>query len=310
MNKELVDFIELCLADDLISEKERKVIFKKAKELGVSEDECDILIDSLSQKNNNSKNKIQAKPSIEKRDFKKKLAKSIPPAKLDMENKLREEIAKLNTGIENSNKEKEITISKINDSFKILNNKRDSLKDEFQTYKSNFNKDLKKHINSLFNGIENDLSNKFGQTSIILDDSKKYNANNLDTKSLNKVLSDQVKWDSSALNNKNHKRMLIFYFIGYGGLSISIIFMLFAVYSVDFWAYMFWACLGITFIGKHFKSKKQANTMNFSNDDVLSVASKHIKKNKSRIDDLKNMRKIISQAEPLFKYSRSIHARQ
>ena len=221
-----------------------------------------------------------------------------------MEKKLREEIAKLNTGIENSNKEKGITISKINDSFKILNDKRDSLKDEFQTYKSIFNKDLKKHINSLFNGIENDLSNDFGQTSIILDDSKKYNANNLDTKSLNKVLTDQVKWDSSALNNKNHKRMLLFYFIGYGGLSISIIFMAFAEYSVDFWGYMFWACLGITFIGKHFKKKKQANTMNFSNDDVLSVASKHINKNKSRIDDLKNKRKIISEAAPLFNYSR------
>ena len=33
MNKELIDFIEICLQDNLISEKERKVIFKKADEL-------------------------------------------------------------------------------------------------------------------------------------------------------------------------------------------------------------------------------------------------------------------------------------
>jgi len=302
MNKKLVDFIELCLADDLISEKERKVIFKKAKELGVSEDECDILIDSLSQKNNNSKNEIQAKPSIEKREFKKKLAKSIPPAKLDMENKLREEIAKLNTGIENSINEKSITISKINESFKILNDKRDSLNDDFQTYKSNFDKDLKKHINSLFKGIENDLSNEFGQTSIILDDSKKYNANNLNTESLNKVLSDQVKWDSSALNNKNHKRMLIFNFIGCGGF----ILMFFNDFSFGYQQTTIWGSLISLLIGRNFKNKKKANTMNFSKDDILSVASKHINKNKSRIDDLENKRKIISQAESLFNYSRSI----
>ena len=302
MNKKLVDFIELCLADDLISEKERKVIFKKAKELGVSEDECDILIDSLSQKNNNSKNEIQAKPSIEKREFKKKLAKSIPPAKLDMENKLREEIAKLNTGIENSINEKSITISKINESFKILNDKRDSLNDDFQTYKSNFDKDLKKHINSLFKGIENDLSNEFGQTSIILDDSKKYNANNLNTESLNKVLSDQVKWDSSELNNKNHKRMLIFNFIGCGGF----ILMFFNDFSFGYQQTTIWGSLISLLIGRNFKNKKKANTMNFSKDDILSVASKHINKNKSRIDDLENKRKIISQAESLFNYSRSI----
>ena len=51
MNKELIKFIELCLADGVISDKERKVIFRKAKELGVPKDECEIILEGLILKN-------------------------------------------------------------------------------------------------------------------------------------------------------------------------------------------------------------------------------------------------------------------
>lgn len=56
MNKELIKFIELCLADGVISDKERKVIFRKAKELGVPRDECEIILDGLVKKNAQKKN--------------------------------------------------------------------------------------------------------------------------------------------------------------------------------------------------------------------------------------------------------------
>ena len=51
MNKELIKFIELCLADGVISDIERKVIFRKAKELGVPKDECEIILEGLVLKN-------------------------------------------------------------------------------------------------------------------------------------------------------------------------------------------------------------------------------------------------------------------
>lgn len=35
MNEQLIKFIELCLMDGVISDKEREVIFRKSKELGV-----------------------------------------------------------------------------------------------------------------------------------------------------------------------------------------------------------------------------------------------------------------------------------
>lgn len=57
MNKELVKFIELCLADGEISEKERKVIFRKAEELGVAKDECEIILEGLVLNNAKVNNK-------------------------------------------------------------------------------------------------------------------------------------------------------------------------------------------------------------------------------------------------------------
>jgi len=56
MNEQLIKFIELCLVDGVISEKEREVIFRKSKELGVPDDECEILIDSLVSKHSKKSN--------------------------------------------------------------------------------------------------------------------------------------------------------------------------------------------------------------------------------------------------------------
>lgn len=55
MNEQLIKFIELCLVDGVITDKEREVIFRKSKELGVSEDECEIILEGMlykSSKNN------------------------------------------------------------------------------------------------------------------------------------------------------------------------------------------------------------------------------------------------------------------
>jgi hypothetical protein len=49
MNDQLIKFIELCLADGIISEKERAVIFRKAAEYNVPLDECEIILESMIQ---------------------------------------------------------------------------------------------------------------------------------------------------------------------------------------------------------------------------------------------------------------------
>ena len=45
MNSELEKLIELTLADGQLTDKERTVLFRKAKELGVAEDELEIVLD-------------------------------------------------------------------------------------------------------------------------------------------------------------------------------------------------------------------------------------------------------------------------
>ena len=47
MNEQLIKFIELCLVDGVISDKEREVIFRKSKELGILEDECEIILEGM-----------------------------------------------------------------------------------------------------------------------------------------------------------------------------------------------------------------------------------------------------------------------
>ena len=52
MYQELISLIELCLVDGVISEKERNVIFNKSKSLNITDDECEVIIDSLIHKHN------------------------------------------------------------------------------------------------------------------------------------------------------------------------------------------------------------------------------------------------------------------
>ena len=66
MNEQLIKFIELCLVDGVISDKEREVIFRKSKELGVPGDECEIILEGMIYKYN-KENSISPKPNIEEK---------------------------------------------------------------------------------------------------------------------------------------------------------------------------------------------------------------------------------------------------
>ena len=66
MNEQLIKFIELCLMDGVITDKEREVIFRKSKELGVPEDECEIILESMTfKKNDNKKDSNNTEESID-----------------------------------------------------------------------------------------------------------------------------------------------------------------------------------------------------------------------------------------------------
>ena len=135
MNKDLITFIDLCLIDGAISEKERKVIFAKAKELGVGKDECEVLIESLTQK----KNKTTTKPTIKKREFEKKTIKSILPAPLNNENKLNSNIKSNNEKLLSLSKQEAEVIKKIKQSNQETVDKINALRIELESFKKTHN---------------------------------------------------------------------------------------------------------------------------------------------------------------------------
>jgi len=63
MNEQLIKFIELCLMDGIVTDKEREVIFRKSKELGVPEDECEIILEGMKYKYN-KENSISSNSKI------------------------------------------------------------------------------------------------------------------------------------------------------------------------------------------------------------------------------------------------------
>jgi hypothetical protein len=70
MNEQLIKFIELCLMDGVITEKEREVIFRKSQELEVPDDECEIILEGMIQKSEMVR-EIKSKDSIPKNTLEK-----------------------------------------------------------------------------------------------------------------------------------------------------------------------------------------------------------------------------------------------
>tara|TARA_B110000977_G_scaffold102055_1_gene133542 strand:- start:753 stop:2273 length:1521 start_codon:yes stop_codon:yes gene_type:complete len=64
MNKQLLEFIELCLVDGVISDKEREIIFRKSKELGIPKDECEIILKGLIYKHSHPKYKNEGRDDL------------------------------------------------------------------------------------------------------------------------------------------------------------------------------------------------------------------------------------------------------
>tara|TARA_R110001583_G_scaffold195163_1_gene369752 strand:- start:1012 stop:1947 length:936 start_codon:yes stop_codon:yes gene_type:complete len=118
MNEQLIKLIELCLVDGVISDKEREVIVNKAESLGMSKEECEVILDSYeySQKGNTKKSKSLG---LKKRDFTPKKIISIPPAPLNMKQSIQIQLNEL-SNIKNNDKSKALDlIDKLNETNKL-----------------------------------------------------------------------------------------------------------------------------------------------------------------------------------------------
>ena len=88
MYDELIKLINIFLADNELSEKERTVIFNKAKQLGISDEECEVIIDSMIAEATNKSAKSEMRPS---HSFTPKTITKISPPELNQTKTLEKE---------------------------------------------------------------------------------------------------------------------------------------------------------------------------------------------------------------------------
>ena len=155
MHEELIEFIEFTLFDGKISDKELKVILKKAKELGVDKDECEVLIDTCIQKKNQSTSIEKSKTETRKIDFKPKVVNPIMPADLNKQADFENNIKKINIQLSKLNKQELGEIKKIEDSNLELLNKKNSLKPELERLNKKINDEKKALASSINSEIKN-----------------------------------------------------------------------------------------------------------------------------------------------------------
>ena len=290
MNKDLIYFIELCLADGIISDKERMVILKKGEELGVSKEECEILIDSLSQKHQQL-NSISSKPTkVEKREFTRKTVKKIPPAKLNREKFFMDKIYDIEKTIKKIEKDKIQVISELRNSSKIINQKKNNLK--LKSIIRDYEKEYSSLINLFIKKIEDDISAKFVKTKIIIENHKKAN---VDLDNLSKIIDKDTKWDNSNLNRKYDLRRILFNLLGI----FSIVPALTSVSLKKHISPIFVITMGIIFLctAAYYGNKKSQNVMNFTDEDVKTITQKNTEFFKPKIDKLKERKKIVNRIQ-------------
>jgi hypothetical protein len=308
MNEQLIKFIELCLADGVISDKEREVIFRKAKSLGVDEDECEILIDSYTQQVNKIPDNNKSVTSKPKRNFTPKTVEKIKPADLNKERKLFEEVTKL--------KEEEKKISANYDSvledLKVKTREVNKIKAETEVDFENFKKEFFENRDDLNNkyisSINQEVSKKFGNTEMILSTKEKTELSNLDLNKKKNFILKNSKWNSTYVNSKRRTKRNFIYLLSLLPVAYAIVEgFLFEMnnHIMANWVIIFIVVFMIG-IGSNYNKKIKENTMNFTDDDIKSIIDKVNKSLKNDFAQLELKEKKINNYISLSKYDLSI----
>ena len=306
MNEQLINFIKICLADGVISDKEREVIFKKAREFGVDEDECEILIDSYTYKVNKTSKTNKSITTKPDRKFVLKKVNKIAPASLNQEKELYKKIDIL------TEEEKKITIN-YNKFFKQLSSINDkinpikaSLKVNFENLKKEFYNGTK-HLNEKYiNTVNQVVSRKFGKTEMVLSESEKISLNNFTPNKKKDYILKNVKWNHNYLFSKLRKKRNFWYVMGVLSFMGSISAFGDGITSnYDFFIGII--AIVVCFVVGSLKNEKiKQNTMNFTNDDIELITDKVNKSLTNAFEQLELKKKMINNYTALSKYDWAI----
>jgi Fe2+ transport system protein B len=295
MNEQLTKFIELCLADGVISDKEREVIFRKAESLGVDEDECEILIASYTQKVNKKPQPNKEVVSKSKRKITPKTIEKIKPAALDQENNLLDEVAKLKEREKKVSNNYDSVLDDLKETTEQISKIKKENEDDFKKYKASYNKYRKKNITEYFDHVENLISEKYGKAHLIYATKKKEKLSLSDLKTVNNFIKNENNWQKVADGKRNAIAGFIILV-----LIVFFIYLLLNVFGVEFWIST------IILVIIFFLTSSWAQKTYFDKDNlkaVLKITDKKFEKSFKALEEDKN---IINKYEKFIKYDLSI----
>ncbi|WP_353083305.1 hypothetical protein [Flavobacterium sp.] len=256
--------------------------------------------DNLSnEKNSSIVKKTSDKPKTPiKRTFTPKVVKHIEPAILDKEKELKLKIEELN-------KEKSILFEKIeslNDELKIpydyLVDQRKIVDSQLNILNIEYSKSSKIYINNFINELNEAVSNKFGNTALIINNPQRFIG--LGTDEIVILIKEEGTWDISSLKKK---------FYIYKILGFAIFFIVFIVgYYSDMsdtgkWVIGILIIILLIFLNKssNYANLINENKTNFSSEDISSIIKKIYNDNFKVVEKLLILKNRINRLEFLLK---------
>ena len=216
MNDDLIKYIKLFLADGVINKKEKEIIFRKSEELGVPQDECQMILDSLvfeakAEKQNSDENKIIKTVKV----FEQRKVKRIKPALLNQEVTLKEEINKSNKLINKLIDESKEPMSKLSDLDTQISKKNEALQNLI-FYINDLENELDKSTDLFFNKFKDEIFTRFQSVPLYHNHHKMSGKNFQAAKSIldkNGIAINAKSLFRSKLNSNQYKETVKKYFL-------------------------------------------------------------------------------------------------
>lgn len=188
MYDELIKLINICLADNELSEKERTVIFNKAKQLGISDEECEVIIDSMIAKATNKSTKSEMRPS---HSFKPKTITKISPPELNQTKTLENEKQQNSQNIQ----QLEIQQADVQQNISRLKEEKELLKAK---YAESYKKAFCELNDNVLSHVESELTAKTKSKVVLTDKELQYNViSNIESK------EELISYFLDMLSNKS-----------------------------------------------------------------------------------------------------------
>ena len=215
MNDDLIKYIKLFLTDGIISKKEKEIIFRKSEELGVPQDECQMILDSLvyeakAAKENTDEKKIVKTVKV----FEQRKVKRIKPALLNQEVILKVEIDKSNKLIEKLIDETKEPMSKLNDLDIQISKKNETLQNLI-SHINDLERQLDKSTDLFFNKFKDEIFARFQSVPLYHNDHKMKGENFQAAKSVikNGIAINAGSLFRSKLNSSQYQEKIQKYFL-------------------------------------------------------------------------------------------------